>query len=384
MNAKTHGLFLVIFIGLLVILWFVMIIMLLSSYPYPLTLPILILLAYLTLWIGKAIRKPIRYPMMILGTMFVGIIGFYFWVDYERAEKAKLATVSTEFEEYDYRPFKESSKIARLDGESSLKITQNYPKIDGSTALYPLYSSFATATYTGSILKDFDVQQDVIQVSKTGTAYERLLNGEVDVIFVPAPSKMHLAAAQAKGVEFKLTPIGKEAFVFFVNKNNPVDNLTVLQIQQIYSGRLKNWRAVGGNDEKIRAFQRPENSGSQTALQKIMGNMPIMKAPREDVALSMGGVVNQVANYYNYDNALGFSFLVYATQQVKNDKIKLLSINGIYPSGDSIRNKTYPFSYEIYAVTLGEERMETQQLIEWIQSKEGQILVEKTGYVPLQ
>ena len=112
--------------------------------------------------------------------------------------------------------------------------------------------------------------------------------------------------------------------------------------------------------------------------------MPIMKAPREDVALSMGGVVNQVANYYNYDNALGFSFLVYATQQVKNDKIKLLSINGIYPSGDSIRNKTYPFSYEIYAVTLGEERMETQQLIEWIQSKEGQILVEKTGYVPLQ
>lgn len=66
----------------------------------------------------------------------------------------------------------------------------------------------------------------------------------------------------------KLTPIGREAFVFFVNKRNPVDSLTVEQIKDIYSGTVTNWKEVGGKKASIRAFQREENSGSQTKLQK--------------------------------------------------------------------------------------------------------------------
>ncbi|WP_279401693.1 substrate-binding domain-containing protein [Piscibacillus salipiscarius] len=65
-----------------------------------------------------------------------------------------------------------------------------------------------------------------------------------------------------------MTPIGREAFVFFVHADNPVDSLKVEEIQGIYSGNITNWKEVGGEDVEIRAFQRPEGSGSQTMLKR--------------------------------------------------------------------------------------------------------------------
>lgn len=294
-----------------------------------------------------------------------------------------IPTVSDEFNEYGYRPFS-IGYLATLDKPSTLQLTTNLPKIDGSTALYPLYSAFATAVYPKSLQDDYETLDKTIALSKTGEAYERLLKKEVDIIFVPEPSKEHLAKAKELGVEFKLTPIGKEAFVFFVNSKNPVNELSVSQIQDIYTGKITNWQEVGGKNDKIRAFQRPENSGSQTALQKIMGDKPLMTAPREDVAEGMGGIINQVADYRNFDNALGFSFLFYSTKLVQEKQIKHLAINGIPPNHENIRNQTYPFAYPFYAVTLGNESKETKQFIEWIVSPQGQELVQKTGYVPIK
>lgn len=68
----------------------------------------------------------------------------------------------------------------------------------------------------------------------------------------------------------------------------------------IYSGEITDWSSVGGNAEKIRAFQRPEDSGSQTALLQFMGEVPVMEAPRENIEEGMGGIINQVAEYKNH------------------------------------------------------------------------------------
>lgn len=208
--------------------------------------------------------------------MVISLMGYGAYQGYVHS----IPTVSDEFNEYGYRPFS-IGYLATLDKPSTLQLTTNLPKIDGSTALYPLYSAFATAVYPKSLQDDYETLDKTIALSKTGEAYERLLKKEVDIIFVPEPSKEHLAKAKELGVEFKLTPIGKEAFVFFVNSKNPVNELSVSQIQDIYTGKITNWQEVGGKNDKIRAFQRPENSGSQTALQKIMGDKPLMTAPRE-------------------------------------------------------------------------------------------------------
>ena len=222
-----------------------------------------------------------------------------------------------------------------------------------------------------------------LNLSKTGEAYERLLRGDVDIIFVPEPSKSHQDKADKLGVAFEMTPIGKEAFVCFVNVKNPMDTLTVDEIRGIYSGQITNWQQVGGKDEKIRPFQRPENSGSQTALQKIMGDTALIEAPREDVVQGMGGIINQVADYRNFDNAIGFSFLFYSTELVKQNQIKHLAINGIKPNHDNIRNDTYPFAKPFYAVTLSNPTKTSRDLIGWVISPQGQELVAKSGYVPI-
>lgn len=141
-----------------------------------------------------------------------------------------------------------------------------------------------------------------------------------------------------------MTPIGKEAFVFFVNQSNTVDNLTLDQVRGIYSGAVTNWKEVGGKNTAIRAFQRPESSGSQTALQSLMGDTPIMTPIQQDVAGGMGGIIRRTAAYQNRDNAIGYSFLFYATEMVRDYDIKLLSLNGVTPNRENIRNGSYPAS----------------------------------------
>ena len=280
----------------------------------------------------------------------------------------------------EYQPFKEKTKAVKLDKQASLRIEDDLPVIDGATALYPIYAAFAQAVYPE---KEYDPYNGEVMSSRTGAAYVNLINGRADIIFVAAPSKAQIDSAKNVGKELKLTPIGKEAFVFFVNSKNPVKTLTEDEIKAIYSGKITSWDDVGGKDDPIRAFQRPEDSGSQTALQNFMGLMPIMKPPTEDVASLMGTVIGEVSDYKNHKNAIGFTFRYYSTQMVKNNKIRLLAVDGVEPTVDNIRSGEYPITNEIYAVTAGSDNPHVEAFIEWILSDEGQEIVEKTGYVPV-
>ncbi|MFP3919005.1 substrate-binding domain-containing protein [Lysinibacillus telephonicus] len=292
----------------------------------------------------------------------------------------RIPTVGAEVDIYQYMPFSENNNVAVLDEEASLKLTDDQPKIDGATALYPLYSAIVQATYPK---KEYNPYDSEVMVNTTPEAYMNLLNGKVDMIFAAAPSVSQQNRAKQKGLELKLTPIGREAFVFFVNQKNSINGLTIDQIKKIYSGEVKNWQDVGGDDDSIRAFQRPEDSGSQTALQKLMEDTPIMEAPTEDIASGMGGIISEVAQYKNYKNAIGYTFRFYSNEMVKNDQIKLLEINGVEPSKETIRNGTYPITSEFYIVTAGTTNPHVEKLIEWILSPEGQQLIERAGYVPI-
>lgn len=131
--------------------------------------------------------------------------------------------------------------------------------------------------------------------------------------------------ARRAAKELHLTPIGREAFVFFVNSRNPVEGLTVEQIQGIYTGQITNWNQVGGKNQPIRPFQRLENSGSQSALLRLMDGLPLIEPEKEDRVGGMGGIIQQVASYRNYKNSIGFSFRFYASEMAANDQIRLLA-----------------------------------------------------------
>ena len=296
---------------------------------------------------------------------------------------------------YQYEPFAEGTKAVYLDEEATLKFETPTIDMDGATALYPVYSAFVQAVYPEGKYDIYDFkyneEEGLGQVTCTGTieAYERLLEGKTDIIFCAAPSRDQLALAENMGMELHLTPIGREAFVFFVNSENPVQGLTVEEIQGIYTGEIKNWRELGGKNQRIRPFQRAENSGSQSALLRLMEGLPLMEPEKEDRIAGMGGIITQVASYRNHKNAIGFSFRFYSTEMVENDQIRLLALNGVEPTKETIRSGEYPISSNFFAITaspIGEPAPEEgnedlRALIDWILSEQGQKLIEQTGYV---
>lgn len=295
--------------------------------------------------------------------------------------KMSIPTVDAEVAIYEYEPFAIDNNVIKPDTKATLKMTEPLPRLDGATAMYPLYSAFVQATYPK---KTYSPYGSEVMVNKTPEAYTNLISGEVDLIFAAAPSQSQQKGAEMKGLTLAMTPIGREAFVFFVHHKNSVDNLTLEQVKQIYAGEITNWREVGGDNDTVRAFQRPADSGSQSTLEKIMGDTAIMEAPAEDVASGMGGIIHEVSQYRNYKNAIGYTFRYYSTEMVGNEEIKLLSIDGVAPTKENIRNGTYPLTSAFYAVTAGTENPNVPVFIDWIVSPEGQALVEKVGYVPVE
>ena len=296
---------------------------------------------------------------------------------------------------YRYEPFGADSEAVCLQEASALKFDSTTIRLDGATALYPIYSAFVQAVYPEGKYDIYDFEFDQVdgygQVTCTGTieAYERLIAGKTDLIFCAAPSQAQLDFAASQGMELHLTPIGREAFVFFVNSENPVTGLTVAEIQGIYTGEITNWKELGGKNQKIRPYQRAENSGSQSALLRLMAGLPLLEPEREDRLGGMGEIINEVASYRNHKNAIGFSFRFYSTEMVENDQIRLLALNGIEPTKETIRSGEYPISSNFYAVTASpigtpapeETNEELRALIDWILSEQGQWLIEETGYV---
>ncbi len=276
----------------------------------------------------------------------------------------------------EWRPNIENSRVVHLEDEASLKLTEDLPRMDGATALYPVYAAFAAAVYPEDA-----ITYQVLDCSTTAWAYEKIVDGDCDIVFCAAPSQAQVDYAREKGVELVFTPIGKEAFVFYVNAKNPLENVSIADIRGIWSGKITRWDELGvGKLGAIRPFQREEGSGSQSTFVKLMGDTPIMEPEQEDVIGDMGGVIRKTADYRNYKNAIGYSFRFYATVMNPNVGIRLLSVNGVSPTRENIENGSYPLADCFYAVTRLDADDNTRALLEWICGPQGQALVEMTGY----
>ena len=289
------------------------------------------------------------------------------------------------FDPYTYAPYAEDTRVCVLDEPSTLTIAEDPPHMDGATALYPVYSAFARAVYPRELLEDAEARFDLVSCSTTSFAYDAIIDGDVDILFVAGPSKEQEAAAAEAGVTLEYTPIGREAFVFFVHPDNPIEDVTIDQIRGIYSGAVTRWDQLGVSGlGGIRAFQRREGSGSQTALERfVMGDTPLMKPPTQDVLDAMGGMVTVVSSYQNHKNAIGYSFRFYCTELMSDFDIKLLRVNGVEPTLENIENGTYPLASYFYAVTRSDANAQTRALLDWILGEQGQSLIEQTGYTPL-
>lgn len=118
-------------------------------------------------------------------------------------------------------------------------------------------------------------------------------------------------------------------------------------------------------------------------LAKVMKNTRMMSPQETEVVSVMDGMIKVIAEYRNTHGAIGYTFRYHATQMNADKNIKLLAVNGIAPTVDNIRNGTYPYTVDVYMVTREHPTAETQKLVDWFLSPQGQQLVQDVGYVPL-
>ncbi len=326
------------------------------------------------------VKKRTRYVAfwLILPVLFFSLLGINNAI--REYNKRITVNVTPNINLNEYLPFTEDSKIVKFRSET-LQLEDNLPVLDGAAAVFPVYSAFVNATYPETT----ELHNGVFEYNNTVGGYKLLGEKQTDIFFGAYPSEEQIAAAKEKGTEFVYTPIGADAFVFFVHQDNPIDSLTTEQIQKIYSGEITNWKELGGKNEEIVAFQRNEGSGSQSMLIRFMGDVPIMEPPIERVNDLMAGIVEQVANYKSKSGSIGFSFRYYMEGIIKNPDIKLLAVDGVKPTVENIKQKTYPITGPLYAVTYaGNDNENVEKLLQWILSDEGQAIIEQTGYAGIK
>ncbi len=272
------------------------------------------------------------------------------------------------------------AKVDTPDKPESVFTLDNYPTVDASLAIHPLVDSIAS-DFLGIPEADLDFEYTT---TRSSDVYHNLIDGKVDVIFAAEISEEDKLYAEAQGVELNIIPATSSAFVFIVNSENDVDNLTFDQVQKIYTGEITNWSELGGEDALIIPYQRPIGSGSQTAmLSLVMKDKTIMQPPLEQIQGEMGELIDAVAEYDNAKDAIGYSYFYYVNTMYKRDTIKMLSIDGVEPTIETIKNGEYPIFTNGFIVTRSDADENTKKWVELVLSDRGSKIIENAGYVPV-
>ncbi len=292
--------------------------------------------------------------------------------NYSGATQLKMVDVSQ------FLPFDEDSKLARTGASLHFSEGDDLPVLDGAAALVPVYASVidniypeGCVTYEGGSFSDDNkygenfADDSAMKYQNTIRGFDAVVDGSVDLFFTAHPSEEQMNTAKEKGVELEIVPVGLEAFVFFVNKNNPVDGLTADQIRKIYRGKITNWKEVGGPDKAINPLTRIKGSGSQTMMDKFMENDI---HPSKNVFSILGA-------------SIGYSFRYYLSGMVADNNVKMLAIDGVFPDSENIKNGSYPLTANFYVVYRKDNTNENvKKLVDWLLSEEGKRMIEACGY----
>ncbi len=257
----------------------------------------------------------------------------------------------------------------------------NYPVIDGSTSTRPMAAAI-TSVMLGITREEAD---EMLDFHKTSASFEFLMKGSADMLICAQPADSIIEELERKNFKYAMEPFAAEALVFVVNTNNPVDSLTTEQIQKIYTGEIKNWKEVGGEDKEIVAVQRNETAGSQVMMEKlVMKDLKMMEAPKELMPLDMGGLIDVVKSFDNSAGAIGYTPYYYATNMKMADGLKILKVDDTMPESSTIASGAYPFCTNYFVVLPDRAAQDdpARILFQWILGEEGQKLAEMEGYVP--
>ncbi len=263
------------------------------------------------------------------------------------------------------------------------------PKIDGSTSTYP----FTEAVYRNLFSNGIYHPDMPEKHSKSHESYKKLIDGQIDMMFASVyPASDILEYAKEKNVELELIPIAYDAMIFFTNIENPATSLTKEQISNIYvNNAFGNWNQLGGPDALLYPYCRNNDSGSHAQMEKhfLNGNEIHNTIREETTSVTMSNVLTDVMGAKT-DNplgyGLGYSIFYYFNNMdmFYNTKstLKLLAIDGVHPTDETIAKGTYPLSNNTYIVLRKDtpENAPERLMAEFMLTKKGQDCVEEAGF----
>ena len=287
----------------------------------------------------------------------------------------------------------------------------NYPRVGGSSSTYTLGWLLAARAWNapaelrrgpmwswqpkGSVGLTFPLETTPESISDywralernnhngTHADYEALARGTKDLILVARkPSANEQALGLKQKVAFELRPVALDALVFLVNRQNKVENLSRLQLQAVFARRTKLWRMLGGADWPVLALTRNEDSGSEELFtSEVMGGARLVPGEPNTRLSTMEDVIDRVAKNRN---AIGYSVFYFERFLAPRPENKLLAIDGIAPTSETIASGRYPFVTPVYVVVRAglPKDSPTTKLRDWLLTDEGQKLVAQSGYVP--
>ncbi len=242
--------------------------------------------------------------------------------------------------------------------------------LSGSTTVLPVAQAAAEAymdKYPGINIS--------VRGGGSGVGVASLQNGTVDIANSSRPMKSkEIASCKAKGINPVAYAVANDGIAILVHKSNNVKNITVKQIQDIYTGKIKNWNQIGGPNMPIIIVSRDVASGTFEVF-----NDKALKGAKVDGSAQMlasnNAIVTTVAST---PGAIGYAGLGYI-----NEKVNVVTVENVIPSEASVKDESYPLSRKLYMYTNGSARGELGKFIVFIQSAEGQALVKNQGFITL-
>jgi phosphate transport system substrate-binding protein len=220
----------------------------------------------------------------------------------------------------------------------------------------------------------------------SGTGIAALINGTVDIANASRQIKPEeVGRAQANKIEPVEHVVARDAIAVIVHPSNPVEHLTLEQISHIYTGKITNWRRVGGEDRPIVLLSRESNSGTHVFFLEEVIRLGDKKSaalfsPETLLLPSSEGITAEVRQN---PNAIGYDGLGYVTPDVKMLAVARDAQGPfVLPGIESVNGKTYPIARDLYMYTVGRPTGQIAQYLEWIASPAGQEIVAELGFVP--
>jgi len=270
----------------------------------------------------------------------------------------------------DFLPFKNNSSII-TSTDSTLQLNENLPIIHATTTFYPLLSAIVQSTYNQ------DEYNNELQLVSTQQAINDIKDGSANIIVATMPSNEQLDSLENCNLEF--VKIGKEPLILYVNKDNPINNLTIDDITNIYNGNINNWSKLGGKNQKITTYQLEDGNSSQTCFNNIFHNNITDKFHKK--ATDMCDIIIQAANN---KNSIGYAFNSFYSLMCNSENLKLLNVQDIAPTQQNFENNTYPLLFDVYFIYNKDVQNENiNKLLDWILSEQGQSLIKDMGYIQI-